>query len=115
VLWSRKGRVRSWAKGGVWVKACLRYCVSACDKRLGERLCVRLGDLKFSWLRHLERLSERLREMLGEWMVGCSAIGWVRCWIQPCFKFTSGKLGERLVEMIDLGVNLLDVLYDWLQ
>ena len=27
-------------------KNCLRYCGSGCDKRLGERLCARLGDLK---------------------------------------------------------------------
>ena len=29
--------------------------VSGCDKRLGRRLCVRFGELKFSWLGHLER------------------------------------------------------------
>ena len=48
--WVKKGRMKSWVKGGVWVKACLRYCVSGYYKMFGERLCVRLGELKNSRL-----------------------------------------------------------------
>jgi hypothetical protein len=36
--------------------------VSVCDKRLCERVCVRMGELKFSWLILFERGCMRARE-----------------------------------------------------
>ena len=41
----------SWVKCWVWVKGSYRYCVSACDKRMGERLCVSLVDLKVGFVK----------------------------------------------------------------
>ena len=40
--------------------------------------------------------------------------GWVKCCARGYFKFTSGKLGERLVEILGLGERLLFVLCNWL-
>ena len=47
-------------------------------------------------------------------LVTICAIGLVRCWIHQCFKFISGNLGEKLVEILDLCENLLEVLCEWL-
>jgi hypothetical protein len=44
--WVKVRKVEKLGGSCVWMRTCLRYCVNGCDKRLGERLCVRLGDLK---------------------------------------------------------------------
>ena len=36
----------------------------------------------------------------------------IRGWMQTCFKYTSGKLGERLGEMLGLGESFLEVLFE---
>ena len=48
------------------------------------------------------------RDSVGGWVRG-RVRGWVKCCARGCYKYASGKLGERLVKILGLVESFLEV------